>query len=151
MVWTGVDAGASSTGDGVAFGLIGGVVATAGGGAAFFFDGTVAGELSSVTSALDTGFCASGEAGCSVSAVAGCCSVALGVAIDPGGHVIQHSAAAGSVRIANPLNTVKLARKREVALIVRPPLLLLYSTPLCGRVSSLGAAPMSGSDYTLRG
>jgi hypothetical protein len=68
-----------------------------------------------------TGFCASGEASCSVSAVDGCCSVALGAAVDPGGQVIQHSAAAGRDRNANPQIAAKLARKRKVVLIVRPP------------------------------
>ena len=150
LACTGVGTVASSTGAGVAFGSIGGgLVATPGGRAALFFADAVAGELLSVTSALATGLCASGEATGSASAVGVCWPVPLGVAVDPGGHVIQHSAAAGNDRTPNPLTAVKLTRRRDVVFMFSPPLLLLYSTPLCGRVSSIGATPCLGATRTL--
>ena len=151
LACTGVGTVASSTGAGVAFGSIGGgLVATPGGRAVFFFADAVAGELSSVTSALATGLCASGEATGSASAVGVCWPVPLGVAVDPGGHVIQHSAAAGNDRTPNPLTAVKLTRRRDVVFMFSPPLLLLYSTPLCGRASSTRATPCLGATRTLR-
>ena len=63
LACTGVGTVASSTGAGVAFGSIGGgLVATPGGRAVFFFADAVAGKISSVTSAIATGHCATGEA-----------------------------------------------------------------------------------------
>ena len=48
-------------------------------------------------------------------------------------------------RTADPLTAVKQTRKRDVFFMFSPPSLLLYSTPLCGRDSSIGAAPYLGA------
>ena len=64
------------------------------------FAGSEAGDALAVASGFLAGVNSSVEAG--HSAVAGF-SVALGVAVDPGGQVIQHSAPAGNDRNANPV------------------------------------------------
>ena len=128
MACTGVETGASSTGAGVAFGSIGGgLVATAGGRAVFFFADAVASELSSVGSALATGLCASGEATGSASTVGVCCSVPLRVAVDPGGHVIQHSAPAGNGRSVKPATGMSAVSRRKLAFMIHPPFVSFIS------------------------
>ena len=106
--------GVSSSG-----GATGSTVASAGVGAAFGFAG--AGEALAVASGVLVSVCFSGEATGSAVAVTPVCSVALGVVVDPGGHVIQHSAPAGNDRNVNPLTGTSMVSRRDFAFMIHPP------------------------------
>ena len=92
--------------------------APAGVGAAFGFAGAGAGEALAVASGFLAGICSSGEATGSAVAVTPFSFVALGVAVDPGGHVIQHSAPAGNDRSVNPLTGTSTASRRDFAFMI---------------------------------
>ncbi len=96
-------------------------LAPAGVGAAFGFAGAGAGEALAVASGFLAGICSSGEATGSAVAVTPFSFVALGVAVDPGGHVIQHSAPAGNDRNVNPVTGTSMVSRRDFAFIIHPP------------------------------
>jgi hypothetical protein len=83
------------------------------------FAGSEAGEALAVASGFLAGVNSSVEA--AHSAVAGF-SVALGVAVDPGGQVIQHSAPAGNDRNANPVAGTSTVSRRYFAFMIHPPI-----------------------------
>ena len=83
------------------------------------FAGSEAGEALAVASDFLAGVNSSVEA--AHSAVAGF-SVALGVAVDPGGQVIQHSAPAGNDRNANPVAGTSTVSRRYFAFMIHPPI-----------------------------
>jgi hypothetical protein len=96
------------------------------------FAGAEAGEALAVASGFLAGVNSSVEA--AHSAVAGF-SVALGVAVDPGGQVIQHSAPAGNDRNANPVAGTSTVSRRDFAFIIHPPFIFgVYSRPFSERV-----------------
>ena len=95
-------------------------VASAGVGAAFGFAGIVAGEALAVASGVLVSVCFSGEATGSAVAVTPFSFVALGVAVDPGGQVIQHSAPAGNDRNVNPLTGTSIVSRRDFAFMIHP-------------------------------
>ena len=97
----------------------GSTVASAGVGAAFGFAG--AGEALAVASGVLVSVCFSGEATGSAVAVTPFSFVALGVVVDPGGHVIQHSAPAGNDRNVNPLTGMSMVSRRDFAFMIHPP------------------------------
>jgi hypothetical protein len=82
------------------------------------FAGSEAGDALAVASGFLAGVNSSVEAH---SAVAGF-SVALGVAVDPGGQVIQHSAPAGNDRNANPVAGTSTVSRRYFAFMIHPPI-----------------------------
>jgi hypothetical protein len=95
-------------------------VASAGVGAAFGFAGIVVGEALAVASGVLVSVCFSGEATGSAVAVTPFSFVALGVAVDPGGQVIQHSAPAGNDRNVNPLTGTSIVSRRDFAFMIHP-------------------------------
>ena len=99
----------------------GSVVASAAAGAAFGFAGAGAGEALAVASGFLAGAGSSGEATGSAVAVAPCSPVPLGVAVDPGGHVIQHSAPAGNDRNVNPVTGTRTVSRRDLGFMIHPP------------------------------
>ena len=114
-------------------GAPGSVVAPAGAGTAFGFAGAgvdaalavASGFLPCVSSPL-AGVRSSGETACSVVAVAPCSLVELEVAVDPGGHVIQHSAPAGNDRSVNPVATNSSVSSRDFAFMISPPFVSIF-------------------------
>jgi len=110
--------GVSSSGE-----ATGSAVASAGVGAAFGFAG--AGEALAVVSGVLAGVSSSGETGSAV-AVTPFSFVALGVAIDPGGHVIQHSAPAGNDRNVNPLTGMSMVSRRDFAFMIHPHFVFVF-------------------------
>ena len=96
-------------------------LAPAGVGAAFGFAGAGAGEALAVASGFLAGASSSGEATGSAVAVTPFSFVALGVAVDPGGHVIQHSAPAGNDRNVNPVAGTSMVSRRDFAFMIHPP------------------------------
>ena len=91
------------------------------------FAGSEAGEALAVASGFLAGVNSSVEA--AHSAVAGF-SVALGVAVDPGGQVIQHSAPAGNDRNANPVAGTSTVSRRYFAFMIHPPNHWCLFTPI---------------------
>jgi hypothetical protein len=79
----------------------GSAVGPVGVGTAFAFHGAGVGEVLAVASGFLAGVSSSGEAVGSAVAVVPCFPVELGDAVDPGGHVIQHSAPAADDRNVN--------------------------------------------------
>jgi len=112
---------------------VGSTFAPAGASAAFDFAGAGAGEALAVASGFLAGVNSSVEA--ARSAVAGF-SVALGVAVDPGGQVIQHSAPAGNDRNVNPVAVTSTVSRRDFAFMITiPPFIFgVYSRPFSERV-----------------
>jgi hypothetical protein len=98
---------------------VGSTLAPAGASAAFGFVGAGAGEALAVASGFLAGVNSSVEA--VGSTVAGF-SVALGVAVDPGGQVIQHSAPAGNDRNAIPVAGTSTVSRRDFAFMIHPPI-----------------------------
>ena len=98
----------------------GSAVAPVGTGDAFGFAG--AGEALAVVFGFLADVSSSGEATGSAVAVALCVPVALGVAVDPGGHVIQHSALAGDDRNVNPETGMSTVSRRDFAFMIHPPI-----------------------------
>ena len=113
-VASGILAGVASSGE-----AAGSIVAPAGAGAAFGFAGAGVGDALAVASGFLAGVNSSVEA--VGSTVAGF-SVALGVAVDPGGQVIQHSAPAGNDRNANPVAGTSTVSRRDFAFMIHPPI-----------------------------
>jgi hypothetical protein len=113
-VASGILAGVASSGE-----AAGSTVALAGAGAAFGFAGAGAGDALAVASGFLAGVNSSVEG--VGSTVAGF-SVALGVAVDPGGQVIQHSAPAGNDRNANPVAGTSTVSRRDFAFMIHPPI-----------------------------
>ena len=112
----------------------GSVVAPVAVGTAFGFAGAeVVGTFAAVSGSL-AGVRSSGENAGSVVAVAPCLPVGLGVAVDPGGHVIQHSAPAGNDRNVNPVPTNSPVSKRDFAFMILPLRFDFYSRPFSERV-----------------
>jgi len=126
----------------------GSAVASAGVGAAFGFAG--AGEALAVVSGVLAGVSSSGETGSAV-AVTPFSFVALGVAIDPGGHVIQHSAPAGNDRNVNPLTGMSMVSRRDFAFMIHPPFRFLividahFPSVRAAQTTPQGGPPPSGS------
>jgi hypothetical protein len=102
----------------------GSIVAPAGAGAAFGFAGAGVGDALAVASGFLAG--SSGEATDSAVAVAPCVPVALGVSVDPGGQVIQHSAPAGNDRNANPVAGTSTVSRRDFAFMIHPHSFLVF-------------------------
>jgi len=99
----------------------GSVVAPAVAGTAFGLAGGGVGAALAVASGFLPCVGSSGERVGSAVAVAPCTPVGLGVAVDPGGHVIQHSAPAGDDRNVNPLATNSAVSRRDFAFMIPPP------------------------------
>ena len=112
-VASGILAGVAFSGE-----VAGSIVAPAGTGAAFGFAGAGVGDALAIASGFLAGVNSSVGA---ASAVAGF-SVALGVAVDPGGQVIQHSAPAGNDINANPLTGTSTVSRRDFAFMIHPPI-----------------------------
>ena len=115
-VASGFLAGVSSSGE-----ATGSAVASGGVGAAFGFAGTGAGEALAVASGVLVSVCFSGEATGSAVAVTPFSFIALGPAVDPGGHVIQHSAPAGNDTNVNPVTGTSMVSRRDFAFMIHPP------------------------------
>lgn len=115
-VASGFLAGTGSSGE-----AAGSVVASAEAGTAFGFAGAGLGEAFAAVSDSLTGVLSSGETAGSVVPVAACLPEELGVAVDPGGHVIQHSAPAGNDRNVDPIATNSPVIKRDFAFMIPPP------------------------------
>jgi hypothetical protein len=98
----------------------GSVVAPVAVGTAFGFAGTEVVEAFAVVSGSLTGVRSSGETAGSVVAVAPCSSLGLGVAVDPGGHVIQQSAPAGNGISIDPVATNSPVSRRDFAFMISP-------------------------------
>ena len=99
----------------------GSVIAPVAVGTAFGFAGTEVVEAFAAVSGSLAGVRFSGETAGSVVAVAPCSPAGLGVAVDPGGHVIQHSAPAGNDGDVNPVATNSPVSKRDFAFMIPPP------------------------------
>jgi hypothetical protein len=109
-------------GSAVSSGEAGGAAAAAGARVAFGFASAGAGEALAVA----WGFAvSSGEAGGSAVAVAPCSPVELGVAVDPGGHVIQHSAPAGNDWNVTLVTATSPVSRRDFTFMIRPPSFLI--------------------------
>jgi hypothetical protein len=98
----------------------GSIVAPAGAGAAFGFAGAGVGDALAVASGFLAGVASSGEVVGSTVAVAPWSPFELGVAVDPGGHVIQHSAPAGNDTNISPATATSLANI-DFAFMIPPP------------------------------
>jgi len=121
-VASGILAGVASSGE-----AAGSIVAPPGAGAAFGFAGAGVGDALAVASGFLAGVNSSVEA--VGSTVAGF-SVALGVAVYPGGQVIQQSAPAGNDRNANPVAGTSTVSRRDFAFMIHPPFIFdVYSRP----------------------
>jgi hypothetical protein len=96
----------------------GSVVAAAGDGDAF---GAGAGAALAVASGFLAWVSSSDEVTGSAVAAASCFPIALGVAVDPGGHVIQHSAPAGNDSHVNPVTDTSKLIRRDFAFMIHPP------------------------------
>jgi hypothetical protein len=92
--------------------------------AAFGFAGAGAGEAFTVVLDFLAGVSSSDAATGSAVAVAPCIPAALGVVVDPGGHVIQHSAPAGNDRNVNPETGMSTVSRRDFAFMIHPPIRL---------------------------
>ena len=93
-----------------------------------------------VVSGFLAGVSSSDAATGSAVAVAPCIPVALEVAVDPGGHVIQHSAPAGNVRNVNPETGMSTVSRRDFAFMIHPPFVFdFYSRSFSERVQEAEA------------
>jgi hypothetical protein len=99
----------------------GSVVASVAVGTTFGFAGPEVVEAFAAVSGSLAGVLSSGETAGSVVAVAPCLPEELGVAVDPGGHVIQQSAPAGNDRNVDPVATSSPVSKRDFAFMIPPP------------------------------
>ena len=105
-------------------------LAPAGVGAVFGLAGVGAGEALAVASGVLVSVCFSGEATGSAVAVTPFSFIALGAAVDPGGHVIQHSAPAGNDTNVNPVTGTSMVSRRDFAFMIHPPFIFdVYSRP----------------------
>ena len=91
-------------------------------GAAFGFACRGVSEALAVASGFLADVGSSGEAAGSAVAVAPCSPVDFGVAVDPGGHVIQHSASAGTDRNVNPVTATNPVSRSDFAFMIPPPI-----------------------------
>jgi hypothetical protein len=127
-VASGFLAGVASSGE-----AAGSIVAPAGAGAAFGFAGAGVGDALAVASGFLGGVASSGEVVGPTVAVAPWSPLELGVAVDPGGHVIQHSAPAGNDTNISPATATSSANRIDFAFMIPPPFVFVaYSRPFPG-------------------